>query len=267
MDASRNVVQKKGPRTAMSGRKPAQESRATEFRRKLMQWKQTPESSRPSLRALARELDTSHQLLAFYLKGLGKWRAEEYWRQAREIRARAMDEDRDVTSWEEQQARAYDRAGAGTMAHFILLESIERMKKESEQRLLCRQEIKALKMFARDFPEAQELLQKCLRDGVMKRKPFEEIVKDTPRQKGETFSSWVGRIWDECEKYDTKIPHVITEELLEEYSQGSAENPKNNLPLSSSRVAKSFRREGASLATPLNVEGGRGDTCRRMNPQ
>lgn len=50
------------------GRKPAHESRATEFRRKLIEWKQTPESSRPSLRALARELGTSHQLLTFYLE-------------------------------------------------------------------------------------------------------------------------------------------------------------------------------------------------------
>jgi hypothetical protein len=224
----------------VSGRKPAQESRATEFRRKLMEWKRTPESSRPSLRALACELGTSHQLLTFYLKGLGEWRAKEYWRQAREIRARARDEDRGLTAWEEQQARAYDRAGVGTMAHFILLESIERMKKESEQRLLCRQEIKALKMFARDFPEAQELLQKCLRDGVMKRKPFEEIVKDTPRQEGETFSSWLRHIWDGCEKYDTKIPHVITEELLEEYSQGSAKKQKNNLPVIPPCAAKSF---------------------------
>jgi hypothetical protein len=240
MNASRNAIQKKGPRTAMSGRKPAHESRATELRRKLIEWERTPESSRPSLRALARELDTSHQLLAFYLKGLGKWRAEEYWRQAREIRARAMDENRDLTSWEEQQALAYDRAGAGTMAHFILLESIERMKKESEQRLLCWQEIKVLKMLARDFPEAQELLQKCLRDGVMKRKPFEEIVKDTPHQEGETFNSWVGRIGDECEKYDTKIPHVVTEELLQKCSQGSAKKRKNNLPVIPPGAAKSF---------------------------
>jgi hypothetical protein len=85
-----------------------------------------------------------------------------------------------------------------------------------------------------------------LRDGVMKRKPFKEIVKDTPRQEGETFSSWVGRIWDECEKYDTKTPHVIiTEELLEEYSQGSAKKQKNNLPAIPSGAAKPFRRERA----------------------
>jgi hypothetical protein len=56
----------------MSGRKTEQESRATEFRQRLMAWKQTPESQRPSLRALARELGTSHQLLKHYLDGLEK---------------------------------------------------------------------------------------------------------------------------------------------------------------------------------------------------
>lgn len=187
-------------RKGHGGRKPSHESRATEFRRELIEWKQNPESSRPSLRALARELGTSHQLLAFYLMGLGEWQAREYWRQAREIRARAMDENRDLTSWEEQQARAYDRAGAGTMAQFMLLDSIERMKKESEHRPLVWQEIKVLKIFARQFPEAQELLQNC--------------------------------------------------------SQSSAKNQQNNLPVSSSRAAKFFRREKAKLATPLNVEGG-----------
>jgi|SRR5579863_968498 len=44
------------------GRKPAYESRAAEFRQRLMVWKGTAESSRPSLRALAVELGTSHQI-------------------------------------------------------------------------------------------------------------------------------------------------------------------------------------------------------------
>ena len=80
-------IPQKGSRHA-SGRKPAHESRATEFRHSLTTWKNTPESSRSSLRALARELGTSHQLLTFYLKRLDQWQADEYWRQAREIRAR-----------------------------------------------------------------------------------------------------------------------------------------------------------------------------------
>jgi hypothetical protein len=56
------------------GRKPKEESRADEFRHRLIAWKQTPASSRPSLRALARELGASHQLLAYYLEGLEEWR-------------------------------------------------------------------------------------------------------------------------------------------------------------------------------------------------
>jgi hypothetical protein len=101
------ISQNSSPRG--SGRKPAHESRATEFRHKLTAWKRTPESSRPSLRALARELGTSHQLLACYLKRLDQWQANEYWRQAREIRARVKTENRLLTPWEEQQARACDR--------------------------------------------------------------------------------------------------------------------------------------------------------------
>ena len=61
----------------MRGRKPQYESRAAEFRIRLSAWKQIPEVLRPSLRALARELGTTHQLLAYYLDGLEKWRARE----------------------------------------------------------------------------------------------------------------------------------------------------------------------------------------------
>jgi len=114
-----------------------------------------------AIAASARELGTSHQLLTFYVKSLEKWQGEEYWRQAREIRARAIAEDRPLTEWEEQQAHAYDQAGVRTVVHSMLLDQIARMKKESERHPLVWQEIKALKIFARHFPEAQELLQKC----------------------------------------------------------------------------------------------------------
>jgi hypothetical protein len=49
----------------MKGRKKKQESRAAEFRQRLVEWSRLPESARPSLRALARELHTSHQMLAW----------------------------------------------------------------------------------------------------------------------------------------------------------------------------------------------------------
>jgi len=60
----------------MRGRKPKQESRAAEFRQRLVEWKETPAAFQPSLRALARELATSHQLLAHFLSGLEEWRRE-----------------------------------------------------------------------------------------------------------------------------------------------------------------------------------------------
>ena len=201
-----------------------------------------PEFSRPSLRALACELGTSHQLLGFYLKNLHKWQSKEYWRRAKEIRAQANAEDRALTQQEEQQVYAYNRAAIRAIAAPMLRRDIKRIKEESERRPLCRQEIKALKVLARQFPEAQEVLQKCSRKAVMKRKRFAEIVMETPRQEGETPIAWVRRIWDECAKYDTKCPKVLTEELLEKYSQAGAKNQQNNLPASYAGAAKSFTR-------------------------
>jgi hypothetical protein len=118
-----------------------------------------PQFSRPSLQALARELGTSHQLLSFYLKNLHKWQSKKYWRQAKEIRARANAEDRALTEQEEQQVYAHNRAAMRTIVGPTLLETIERMKHDSERRPLCRQEIKILKILARQFPEAQEVSQ------------------------------------------------------------------------------------------------------------
>ncbi len=192
---------------------------------------------------MARILGTSHQLLAFYLTGLEKWQGEEYWCLAKEIRARAIAEDRPLTQWEDQQARAYDRAALHFTTGYRLRYSIKRMKKDSERGPLCWHDIQSLKMLAPKFPEAQELLEKCLRNGIKKRKRFAVIVKETPRQEGEAYMAWVHRIRDQCANYDTiKRPPVITEELLERYSQGSVKKGKNNLPPIPSGAAKSFRR-------------------------
>ncbi len=139
-----------------------------------------PEFSRPSLRALARELGTSHQLLSFYLKSLHKWQGKEYWRQAKEIRARANAEGRALTQQEEQRFYAYNRAGMRATVGPMLLEMIERMRKDSERGPLYRQDIKALKIFACQFPEAQEVLQQCLRDGVKEKKTFRRDSEGNP---------------------------------------------------------------------------------------
>lgn len=87
------------------GRKPVTESRALELRQRLVEWKQMPESSRPSLRALARELGTLHQLLMHYLDRLEDWEFENRFlaakeiaqRKAREVRSRAKAQNRQMT--------------------------------------------------------------------------------------------------------------------------------------------------------------------------
>ena len=76
------------------GRKHLDQSRANEIRARLTEWKQLLESSRSSLRALARELGTSHQLLGHYLRHWEVWQAKEYQRQANELRRRARAETR-----------------------------------------------------------------------------------------------------------------------------------------------------------------------------
>jgi hypothetical protein len=172
---------------------------------------------------------------------LEKWQGSEYFRQAKEIRASAIAEDRALTQWEDQQARAYDRAALHLTTGYILRDSIKHMKKDSKRGPLCWHDIQALKMLAPKFPEARELLEKCLQTGIKKRKRFAVIVRETPRQEGETSIAWVRRIWDQCAKHDTNCPTVITEELLEKYSRGSVKSRKNNLPPISSGAAKSFR--------------------------
>ena len=59
------------------GRKPADESRAEEFRERLLKWSYFPASARPSLRVLAKALQTNHQLLSHLLVGLDEWEREK----------------------------------------------------------------------------------------------------------------------------------------------------------------------------------------------
>ncbi len=155
------------------GRKPKQESRATEFRQKLMGWMQTPEPLRPSLRALAREVGTSHQLLKHYLDGMEKWRCKERYRKTTEesdqILVRAIVEGRPMTQSEEERRHACSVAAMRAKAGSILLGSLAKLKHEARRGPLHPKEFKIVKILAkREFPGAQELLQKCLRDGVRK---------------------------------------------------------------------------------------------------
>jgi len=136
-----------------SGRKPAYESRAAEFRRELIIWKQTPESMRPSLRVLADELSmagkrTTHQILSYYLNRLGRWQAKE---NAKRIRARAKAENREMTM----------RECLDAIITPGFLDKVEELRREAKRGPLNSHQIKMLKLFARQFPEAQEILQKC----------------------------------------------------------------------------------------------------------
>jgi hypothetical protein len=115
------------------GRKPKRESRALEFRQRLIVWMQSPEASRPSLRELARELRTSHTLLQHHLNNLEKWRAKEDWRRANEIRTRASADGRPMSPWEELQSRALDRRALCRSIESALEDSVKRYEHEIER--------------------------------------------------------------------------------------------------------------------------------------
>ena len=66
-----------------AGRRPKDECRADELREKLVKWRYYPPNARPSLRRLAKLLNTSHQLLSHFLVGLEQWERDknvEYYR-------------------------------------------------------------------------------------------------------------------------------------------------------------------------------------------
>jgi len=145
--------------TKRRGRKSRCESRAEEFRQQLNAWKRMPESSRSSLRALARGLGTTHQLLGHYLKRWEKWQGKEHRRQANEIRMRAKAEDRSLTPWEEDRVAAYKRAEFNSMLvaemDSVLDKMARRLKAGDE---LSKGEIRFVSILARKgFPTAQRI--------------------------------------------------------------------------------------------------------------
>lgn len=127
------------------GRKPASESRATEIRARLVEWKQIPEPIRISLRALAAEIGTSHQLLSFYLRRWDKWQAKEYQRNANDICARAKAEKRSMTEDEQAQVVAYSRAYIQLTIPFDILTAL---RKEARRGKLSRQHLRLAKLLA-----------------------------------------------------------------------------------------------------------------------
>jgi sulfur relay (sulfurtransferase) DsrC/TusE family protein len=143
------------------GRKPASESRATEIRARLMEWKQAPESSRGSLRALAVEMGTSHQLLSFYLRHWEKWQAKEYLRNAKDVSARAKAENRALTGEDQAQIVAYTRAYLQSWVTSSLVpDMLATLRKEAKRGKLSKQYLRLAKVIAdRGYGrEIQEIL-------------------------------------------------------------------------------------------------------------
>jgi hypothetical protein len=203
-----------------AGRKPREKSRADEFRQSLMVWRETPVPRRPSLRELARELGTSHQLLKHYLDGLEEWECKSRYqraketveREAAEIRARVKAEGRRMTM----------REAIATIVIPGEIDQVEKLRQEAKRGPLHRLQVAMLKILAKQgLPGARETLQKCLEMGTKKRKQFAQIVRETPRHEGETPNEWIRRIWSECDKYETRAPNVIEFEELEVVTGGA----------------------------------------------
>jgi hypothetical protein len=154
------------------GRKPASESRAAEIRAKLVVWKQTPEAYRSSLRGLAAEMGTSHQLLSFYLRRWDKWQEKEYRRKANDIRSRAESENRPLTQWEQSQADAYQRKAFQVMLTSMLDSELNKMLARLKAGgMLSKGEIRFVNLGARKgFPIAEKIARSYPENSIKKSK-------------------------------------------------------------------------------------------------
>jgi hypothetical protein len=155
-----------GSQKAKRGRKSLSESQAEGIRARLVAWKQTPEAQRVSLRALAVELGTSHQLLSFYLKGLNDWQKKDYRRRAKAIRDRTEAENRYMTPWEESQVKALERAAFHCMIDSVLQPTLKRLEADAGQWFqagtkLSRLQLRAVKALDQmGVPIARKILEK-----------------------------------------------------------------------------------------------------------
>jgi hypothetical protein len=148
------------------GRKLASESRAAEIRARLLGWKRMPETQRMSLRKLAAELGTSHQLLCCYLRGLDEWhrkeQSNEWERLAQEISDRAATEQRPLKPWEQTRITAYRRS-LRILLDSVINRAAERVTREMQKALKDGNVTEALnlaKLLSRmGSAEAQQLLQ------------------------------------------------------------------------------------------------------------
>lgn len=216
-------------RHQMRGRKPAYESRAAEFRRELIIWKQTSESLRPSLRALAGKLGTTHQMLAYYLNNnrLGRWQAKE---NAKRIRARAEAEGREMTM----------RECLDVIITPGWLDQIEKLREAARRGPLNRHQVQMLKQFAKPglpgAQGAQEILARC------RQMTAEEEKQARAFERKALFSSAALKTiecirrdgergplcWQDVErlKYFARHKHQGAKELLQKYSKSALPRPQ-----------------------------------------
>jgi len=147
--------------TVKQGRKRASESRAAEFCERLAARNHTPKPQRISLRALARELGTSHQLLSHYLAHLEKWQAQEYRRRAKEIRARAEEETRPwIVAEMLRQSQALEKAAFQSMLNAMLDRTFRQLERSARRGELPRGAVRMLRVFAnRGYRNAREILE------------------------------------------------------------------------------------------------------------
>jgi hypothetical protein len=133
-----------------AGRKRLCESRAFEIRSKLQEWRLTPAAEKTSLRALAIEMGTSHQLLAFYLRRQGLWESEQYGGMVQQICDRASAERRQISNDERARIYTYTRAATSSLADFAVADNLRKLRAVSrEGRPLHRVHVRMAKLLVR----------------------------------------------------------------------------------------------------------------------
>jgi len=155
------------------GRRPANKSRAAEIRARLGVWKQSPEP-RISLRELAVEIGTSHQLLSFYLRRWDKWQEKEYRREAKAIRDRALAENRSMSEYEVEQEWACRQAASRCMFSRLLCEALRELETDARRGQLHPKLAEFLATW--DDPAAQKVLRLAKRSAKL-----DAVLKDLDR--------------------------------------------------------------------------------------
>jgi hypothetical protein len=141
-------------------RKPKELSRANEFRQALVEWRRAPQGIRPSLRDLAKQLGTSHQLLSHLLTGLDLWLAHQTYNAAAQIKTRARHENRLLTQDEIWTSENLERTAVRLHIGSLITDSLREVRKKADDgEALDYVDVEKIRMSARQrHPIAVELL-------------------------------------------------------------------------------------------------------------